>query len=184
MSTVAGCGTGRGERVAVFGPGAVGLLAASVAKARGAEVAVLGIDRDAARLQIAAGWGLHAVNTQQDPTWREALRDVDVVVEGSGSRQAIRDGFDLLGRVGRFVAIGIASGDEVSVPWNLALNRETDLVFCYSSQPHDWEMGLALMAGGEVAAARLATEVLPLDEWKAGLQVAEEGQGIKILLRP
>ncbi|MHB0857567.1 MAG: zinc-dependent alcohol dehydrogenase [Anaerolineae bacterium] len=174
----------KGERVVVFGPGAVGLLSAAIARARGAEVTVLGIGRDATRLQIAADLGMRAVNTEQDPHWRESLCDADVVIEGSGSRQAIRDGFDLLGRVGRYIAIGIVGGEEVSIPWNLALNKEITLAFCYSSQPQDWEMGLSLMAGGELAVERLATDVLPMAEWRQGLRMAEEGQGIKVLLVP
>src|SRR5207237_6927750 len=42
-----------GDRVVVFGPGPIGLLSAHVAKLCGADVAIVGLERDRGRLEIA-----------------------------------------------------------------------------------------------------------------------------------
>src|SRR5688572_12333580 len=46
-----------GDRVIVYGPGPIGLLSAAVARLCGAEVAVVGLERDRVRLEIARGYG-------------------------------------------------------------------------------------------------------------------------------
>src|SRR6185437_12280183 len=46
-----------GDRVVVFGPGPIGLLCAAMARLQGAEVAVVGLERDRVRLDIAKQYG-------------------------------------------------------------------------------------------------------------------------------
>src|SRR5215210_528124 len=46
-----------GDRVVVFGPGPIGLLSGAMAKMCGAEVAVVGLERDRVRLDIARQYG-------------------------------------------------------------------------------------------------------------------------------
>jgi alcohol dehydrogenase/L-iditol 2-dehydrogenase len=46
-----------GDRVAVLGPGPIGLLCAAMARLRGAEVALVGLEQDARRLEVGAAYG-------------------------------------------------------------------------------------------------------------------------------
>ena len=50
-----------GDRVVVFGPGPIGLLCAAMARLCGAEVAVVGLERDHTRLQIAKQYGCEPI---------------------------------------------------------------------------------------------------------------------------
>src|SRR5689334_18746856 len=61
-----------GDRVVVFGPGPIGLLCAAMAKLCGAEVAVVGLERDKVRLKIAEQYGCTPI--VGDPTdWAKQI---------------------------------------------------------------------------------------------------------------
>src|SRR5690606_26113204 len=91
-------GVRAGDRVLVSGPGAVGLLAAQVARASGGEVVISGAERDRGRLRLAESLG---IQTLVAPFGREGLPEgweegPDVVVECSGNGAAMRSGLELI----------------------------------------------------------------------------------------
>ena len=67
----------------VIGPGAIGLIAAQVARAHGATVEVRGTARDEVRLTLAADLGFGVSDAAPDGA------DYDVVIECSGSEPGI-----------------------------------------------------------------------------------------------
>src|SRR3954469_5427719 len=56
-----------GDRIVVLGPGPIGILCAAIARLRGAEVAVVGLERDRKRLKTAEGYGCTAVTGDPAP---------------------------------------------------------------------------------------------------------------------
>ena len=50
-----------GDRVVVLGPGPIGLLCAAIARLQGAEVAVVGLERDRTRLNVGEQFGCTAI---------------------------------------------------------------------------------------------------------------------------
>lgn len=170
--------------VAVFGPGPIGLISAQTALAMGAKrVTLIGVARDALRLEMAASLGIETVNCQSDDDrWRDVVSGADLIIEASGSPQAIAECFRLVGRVGRVVPVGLIGQERIDIPWNAVMNKETTVAFSYSSKPHNWEMALSLLASGKIAAEKMITAVLPLSEWRQAFSLTEDARAIKVLL--
>jgi len=178
-----------GSTVAVFGPGAVGLLAAMVARACGAgRTVVVGRATSRARLELAGRLGFETWDAgQTDVAWRalEATGGggVDLVLECSGSAEAVAAGIGALRRRGRLCVLGMSGRPSVEVPWDLAMQRALDVSFSLSSSFTSWDGALALLARGAVDPTPLAT-VFPLRRWRDAFAAISARTAVKALLDP
>jgi L-iditol 2-dehydrogenase len=178
-----------GSTVAVFGPGAVGLLAAMVARACGAgRTVVVGRATSRARLELAGRLGFETWEAGQTEVPAAALeatggRGVDLVLECSGSAGAVAAGIAALRRRGRLCVLGMSGRPSLEVPWDLAMQRALDVSFSLSSSYTSWDGALALLAAGAVDPAPLAT-VFPLDDWRAAFAAIADRSVVKALLDP
>jgi L-iditol 2-dehydrogenase len=178
-----------GSTVAVFGPGAVGLLAAMVARACGAgRTVVVGRASSRPRLELARRLGLEAWDASQVDLGRRALdvtggRGVDLVLECSGSADAVAAGIAALRRRGRLCVLGMSGRPTLEVPWDLAMQRALDVSFSLSSSFPSWDGALALLASGAVDPTPLAT-VFPLARWEDAFAAITARSVVKALLDP
>ena len=104
-----------GESVAVVGLGQIGIAAVQFARLNGARP-VIGIDLAEKRLAVAAGCGAaHTLNARA-PDFEEHLYDitngagVNVVIDASGSANALLVDFRVAARFGRVVIVGSPRG--------------------------------------------------------------------------
>ncbi|PRC45770.1 NADPH:quinone oxidoreductase, partial [Mycobacterium sp. ITM-2017-0098] len=113
-----------GDELIVLGAGGgVGLAAVQLGVAMGARVTA--VASSAEKLDVAHRYGAHRMISHRDGALRDALRaalphGADVVLDPVGgdlSEPALRS----LGRVGRFVTVGFASGAIPRIPLNLVL---------------------------------------------------------------
>ena len=167
-----------GEDVLVIGPGAIGLIAAQVARACGGRVTVRGTERDGARLALARELGF-AVSV----AGREQAPGADVVVECSGSGPGIADGLGAARRRGRLVQIGLRGAD-VTVPFDLICFHELTVTSGFASNPGSWRRAMGLVEAGAVELAPLVTEVVPLADWERAFAASRAGDGVKYVLDP
>jgi L-iditol 2-dehydrogenase len=165
-----------GDRVLVVGPGAIGLLAAQVARAGGATVEVRGTARDRVRLGLAGELGLAATLAPGDG-------DFDVVVECSGSAGGIATCLTSARRGGRVVQIGLR-GAPVEVPFDEICFRELTVTSGNASTPASWRRALELLESGAVELEPLVTEVVPLAEWERAFEASRAAAGVKYVLDP
>jgi L-iditol 2-dehydrogenase len=176
-----------GDRVAVIGPGPIGLLAAMAARATGAgPVLVVGRDDSAHRLLIAAELGFDTSASPEDTReWvaGQPGAEVDLVIESSGSAAGVGLGVEILRRRGRMVAIGVSGRPDIPFPWDQAVFKAIDISFSFSSAYSAWDGALALLASGGVRTETLTT-VFPLEEWDLALRAVEESTVMKALLSP
>jgi L-iditol 2-dehydrogenase len=170
-----------GDPVLVIGPGAIGLLAAQVARASGGRVTVQGAPRDSARLELAAALGFDTL-VAGEPRGDD-FEAPAVVVECSGAEPGIADALRTARRGGRLVQIGLRGAD-VSVPWDLICFHELTVTSGFASTPESWRRALELMRGGAVALRELVTEVVPLADWERAFAASREGRGIKYVIDP
>jgi L-iditol 2-dehydrogenase len=166
-----------GDEVLVVGPGAIGLLAAQVARACGGRVTVRGAPRDRARLALAGDLGFETSVAGDPPP------PADVVVECSGAERGIADALGAARRRGRVVQIGLRGGD-VSLPYDLICFHELTVTAGFASNPASWRRAMKLLAAGEVQLAPLVTEVLPLADWRRAFDASRAGEGVKFVLDP
>ena len=173
----------------VLGPGAIGLLAAQVARAAGAaRVIVVGTNADAAqRLPLAAELGLDTCNVQTDDL-RQRVLDLtngygaDAIIEASGAVPAVLSAIDLVRRGGRIGVSGLTGGAEIAIPWDSLVAKAISLNFAYSSRPDNWEHGLRLLAEGKVQTLPLITNRFAFSDWQAAFELMEAGGCIRSVL--
>lgn len=183
---------GPGDTVIVLGAGGgVGLAAVQLAVALGAEV--VAVASSAAKLATAHSYGAPHLIDHRDGTLREQLRTavpdgaaaVLDPVGGDLSEPALRS----LGRGGRFVTIGYASGTVPRIPLNLVLVKGLHLLgFQFQDiVPAEFDRNeqelTDLLTSGRVSPHIGA--VFPLEQAAAALGEVAAGRAVgKILLDP
>jgi L-iditol 2-dehydrogenase len=179
-----------GSTVLVLGPGAVGLLAALVARACGAgRTVVVGRSSSAARLKLARDelgletWDADEVDVPEAAREATGGRGADLVLECAGAAATVATGIGALRRGGRLSVLGMSGRPTLEVPWDLAMHRALDVSFSLSSSWSSWDGALGLMASGAVEPAPLAT-VFPLADWPAALSAITGRTAVKALLDP
>lgn len=166
-----------GDQVLVVGAGAIGLLAAQVVKAQGAEPTVTGLAQDESRLEVARGMGIPT------RTGGPGRRDFDVALECSGSEHGLRDCLESTLPGARVVQVGIF-GHDVSVPMDRVLMKELVLSSGFASTPRSWRRALRLVERGLIELAPLVTGTFPLERWLEGFSAAADGAELKVVLTP
>jgi L-iditol 2-dehydrogenase len=160
-----------GDEVLVVGPGAIGLIAAQVARACGGRVTVRGTERDGPRLALARELGFET----------GTLPEADVVVECSGAGPGIADGLRAARRRGRLVQMGLRGAD-VTIPYDLICFKELTVTAGFASNPASWRRAMALIS--ELQLAPLVTDVVPLRDWRRAFEASRAAEGIKFVLDP
>ena len=163
----------------MIGPGAIGLVAAQVARAAGGAVTVRGTRRDAPRLAVAAELGLATEVAEDGP----GEPDADVVVECSGAGAGIAHGLAALRRRGTLVQMGLIGAD-ATLPWDLICFHELRVRTGFASTPRSWARAMALLDQRAIALEPLVSGVAPLDEWEGVFAASRQGDGVKFVLDP
>lgn len=176
------------DKVLVFGPGPIGLMAAQVAKACGAYVIIAGISKDIPRLELAKKLGIdRAVNIQEEDL-KSIVNDltngygVDVVLECSGAIPAVDSAVDLLRKKGTLVQVGIFAKSKNEFDYEKLVQKEIVYIGCRSQKPSSWDIALDLMAKKKVDLKSLVSHIYKLDEWEEAFDKVMKGEGIKIVL--
>lgn len=168
-----------GDSVLVTGPGAVGMLAAQVARAGGADVLLVGTERDRLRLEVAASLGFSTtVDTTSIPE-----NSFDVVVECSGAESAAGLCLSAVKRRGRYVQLGIF-GKPVSISFDLITLKDVSMSSGFGALPAGIESAIRLVVNGLVDLESLITHVAGLEDWEAQFAATRAGSGIKYIFQP
>ena len=86
-----------GDRVVVLGPGPIGILAAAMARLQGAEVAVVGLERDKHRFEVARQYGCETLIAGVED-WARAVDGLgcDGVIDAAGISATLQTAIDLV----------------------------------------------------------------------------------------
>src|SRR2546421_3357113 len=86
-----------GDRVVVFGPGPIGILCAAMARLQGAEVAIVGLERDRVRLDIAKQYGcIPIVEGLDEWAKRGDGLGVDGAIDAAGVSATLKSALDIV----------------------------------------------------------------------------------------
>jgi len=168
-----------GDEVLVLGPGAIGLLAAQVARASGGHVHVRGTPADEARLELARTLGFET-STVAEPFAGEAP---DVVVECSGAGAAISAALETVTRAGTIVQMGLR-GAPVTVPFDEICFKELRVRSGFAANPVAWQRAMRLLAAGAVELEPLITEAVELADFERAFARSRAAEGVKFVLVP
>lgn len=185
-------GIGKGDFVAILGPGPIGLLSIVTARYGGAgRVAVVGTSRRGTlRLEMARALGADVVidASKEDPVARIRAETggigADVVVEAAGGQTAISQAIEMVRRAGRIAGVAISDSAEVSIPWNTIVQKVISLHTSWSSPSSAWKKALEIMAAEKERLQKVITHRLPLERWEDAFKLLDARQAIKCLLVP
>lgn len=178
------------DRVAVMGPGPIGLFAVQVAKAYGARQVVLVGGREE-RLQAGLDLGADvAVNYHEGDVARQVSEAtdgdlVDVVIEAVGNKSVWPMISSIVAPGARVAMTGLFAGDVCAVDFDPLVVQEISIFGCLGA-PGLWPECISLHTRGLVRAERIITHRLPLSEFAEAIEIArgrKEG-AIKVLLTP
>lgn len=183
-----------GERVAIVGPGALGLLAVQIARALGAaQVFAIGAASDNQRLDVALKLGADAIlnGEGEDPVQGVRLLTgglgADLVLEFAGTAAAGRAALEMARRGGRVVLAGATSpGKLLEVDLSTIVRGHLDVYGSMANPRSITRRANALMQAGLVDVRPLITHHLPLEEFARAWQIFcdREGNAIRVMLHP
>jgi 2-desacetyl-2-hydroxyethyl bacteriochlorophyllide A dehydrogenase len=168
-------GGARGRRVAVVGAGSVGLLAATAARAQGAD-----------EVSVAARHA-HQHEVRERLGFGEPEGDYDLVVEAAGSASSIERCVEMVRPGGTVVILGVFSGS-VEVPFWHLLTKEVTLVtsmgYCSHSEGRDMQQAAEMLAARPEIADSLITHRFPIEDAEEAFRVASDREhgAIKVVV--
>jgi L-iditol 2-dehydrogenase len=168
----------RGDRIAVIGPGPIGILAIQYARLHDpARLVMVGLEGDSARLALAVELG--ADEGLAAPTPEEVIDALggpaDVVLQCAPAVSATSAALDLAGRGGRVVIEGFAAIPDAipNSPDRLVLH-EISLLGVRGWRISDFDAALALNSRHLIDVASLVTHRFDLSEFEQALQQAAD----------
>ncbi len=176
-----------GDRVVVIGPGTIGILCAAVARLCGAEVAILGLEGDKGRLEIARkAYGCDPlIGEDAAETWakkRDGL-GADLVVDAAGHSSTLKIAMQLVRQNGQITKVGWGPQ-----PLNFSIDpivqKNVRLQGSFSHNWPIWERVIALLASGALNVKPIIGGVWPITEWHEAFEKMHSGQIVKAVLKP
>lgn len=179
-----------GANVVILGCGPIGLFAVASAVMMGAGK-VIATDISAARLERArtmgATMGVNAVGASLVQSVLDATGGygADVIIDASGSGEAIRQSFQFLRKGGRMALIGLPGR-----PMELDLGKdivfkEAKIIGIHGRKMFEtWTRMENALASGKLKIEPAITHVLPLVRWQEGIELAKSGQASKVIYHP
>ncbi|MFE6844785.1 zinc-dependent alcohol dehydrogenase family protein [Streptomyces sp. NPDC057686] len=167
--------------VLIYGSGTMGLMMLELAKRTGA-VTVDIVDINPERLATARTLGCsHAVGSAQEI---DRPRGWDLVIDATGSEQAIQDALGRVARGGTYLQFGVAdhAARATIEPYRI-YNREITITGSMAVL-HSYERAAELFAAGVLDPDVFISDRLPLTDYAAALRQFRAGQGRKILVTP
>jgi alcohol dehydrogenase/L-iditol 2-dehydrogenase len=176
-----------GDRVVVLGPGPIGILCGAMARLRGAEVAVAGLDQDALRLEVATALGCRPFRAGSEDlrAWARE-RDgtgVDGVIDASGHSSALREAMELVRPAGFITKVGWGA-QPMDFSLDPLVQKAVRLQGSFSHNWPVWERVIVLLASGALDVGPLVGGVWPLRDWRTAFEGMESGALVKAVLRP
>lgn len=169
-----------GDRVVVCGPGVIGILCALMARQRGAEVVISGLDADEpVRLAIARKIGFETLTVGgQHPSLTDQLegQEVDVIVDASGASRVLEEATRIVRPDGTICVVALYP-QEVTIDFNVLVRNQIDIRTSYASAKPNYQRAIDALHAGEIPVDELVRSY-PL---AAGVEAFEEADRQEVL---
>jgi alcohol dehydrogenase/L-iditol 2-dehydrogenase len=173
-----------GDRVIVLGPGTIGILCAAVARLCGAEVAIIGLEGDRHRLNIATRYGAEIIVGDGEPWARE--RDglgADCIIDAAGTSATLQIAMQLVRPNGHIAKVGWGP-QPLGFSLDPLVQKNITLQGSFSHNWPVWERVIALLASGQLDVTPIIGGVWPVTEWQEAFQKMHKGEVVKSILKP
>lgn len=173
-----------GDRVVVLGPGTIGILCAAMARLCGAEVAIVGLEADKHRLNVAKLYGCETIIG--DATAWANERDglgADCVIDAAGASITLKIALQLVRPNGKISKVGWGP-QPLGFSLDSLVQKNITLQGSFSHNWPMWERVLALLSNGQLNVKPIIGGVWPVTEWHTAFEKMHSGEIIKSVLKP
>jgi L-iditol 2-dehydrogenase len=173
-----------GDRIVVLGPGPIGILCAAMARLAGAEVALVGLERDRMRLETAKVYGCEVIIGDASAWARE--RDglgANGVIDAAGASAALKAALDLVRPNGWISKVGWGP-QPLGFSLDPLVQKNITLQGSFSHNWPIWERVLAMLASGQLNVRPILGGVWALEAWHEAFEKMHEGGIVKAVLKP
>ena len=177
-------------KVAIIGPGHLGLLSLQFAKALGAIKTIL-VGRNEKRLELGRKLGADEIvdTRQEDPVKKiKELTDglgADVVIECAGTPEAIEMALLAVRKGGRVVIAGMTGGKKVQIDADLIVLKELDVVGSHA-RVNTQAQALEMIAKGLIDAKSVITHTFPLEKFNEAMATFKDKNSgaLRVIIHP
>ncbi len=156
-----------GDWVAVFGCGGVGLSAIMIAAALGAKTIAVDIEDD--KLEFAKSIGAAAAINSKKENVIEVIKEItlggaSVSIDALGNSEVASSALCSLQKRGRHVQIGLLEPGEQTIPLNLVVARELEIIGSHGMQAHRYPEMFEMIGKGALEPQKLVGNKVTLEE--------------------
>lgn len=175
-----------GDEVLLIGAGPMGLLLLQLLKQQGVAKVIVSelIDE---RRKLALDLGAEYAFSPEEVSILERVKDlsnnndgVDVAVEAVGTENTARTGVDALRRGGRMLVFGVPP-EEAEIPVNIfeTYYDEKDIFGSFALTRKDFLEAISLINNDQLELEGLVSHQLELENLDRGIELAQNGKGLK-----
>jgi len=172
-----------GDRVIILGPGTIGILCGAMAKLCGAEVAVVGLEPDKNRLDVAGTYGCETFIG--DSTEWAMSRDglgADCIIDATGVSKSLQAALKLIRPKGHITKVGWGP-KPLDFSLDPLVQKNISLQGSFSHTWPVWERVINLMANDQLDVNPLIGGIWPLSEWRVAFEMMHTGAAVKSVLK-
>ncbi|MEC8011567.1 MAG: L-threonine 3-dehydrogenase [Pseudomonadota bacterium] len=175
-----------GEDVLITGAGAIGIMAAAVAKHAGARYVVI-TDVNPYKLELAKKMGVtRAVNVQHE-SLKDAMNELgmtegfDIGLEMSGVPSAFTQMLDTMNHGGKIAMLGIPP-DKLAIDWNKVIFKGLTIKGIYGREMFETWYKMASLIQSGLDLTPIITHQYAVDDFQKGFDLMISGQCGKVVL--
>lgn len=173
-----------GDRVIVIGPGTIGILCAAMANLCGAEVAIVGLEADRGRLEIAQRYGCETIIGDASE-WARKYDGLgaDCIIDAAGVSATLKLALQLVRPNGQITKVGWGP-KPLDFSLDSLVQKNVRLQGSFSHNWPIWEKVISLLASGKLDVKPIIGGVWELKDWKQAFEQMHRGQVVKSVLKP
>ncbi len=173
-----------GDRIVVLGPGTIGILCAAMARLCGAQVALVGLEPDRHRLEIAKQYGCEAIigDAKTWATERDGL-GADGIIDAAGASVTLKIALDLVRPAGWISKVGWGP-QPLGFNLDQLVQKNVTLQGSFSHHWAIWERVIALLSSGQLDIKPIIGGVWPISQWHEAFEKMHSGAVVKSVLSP
>ena len=173
-----------GDRIVVYGPGPIGVLCVAMARLAGAEVALVGLENDSNRLNIAKSYGCEVI-IGDAKEWAMAADGLgaDGVVDAAGVSASLKSALEVIRPDGWISKVGWGP-QPLDFSMDPLVAKNVTLRGSFSHNWPMWERVLRLLESEALDLKPVLGGVFPIKEWKTAFEKMQSGEILKSVIRP
>lgn len=173
-----------GDRVIVLGPGTIGILCAVMAKLCGGQVAVVGLENDRSRLEIAKQYGCDGIiGDATEWAMKQDGLGADVIIDAAGVSATMKMAMQLVRPNGHITKVGWGP-QPLGISLDPLVQKNITLQGSFSHNWPIWEKVLSLMSSGQLDVKPIIGGVWSVLDWHEAFEQMHSGKVVKSVLKP